>query len=333
MSDIKPLQSVRAMQRPLELARAIRVGPCTDVDGNPMPSAKALFAGAVPVVLDQVCDWWNTVPECEAVQRLSNGRSISASGRPWPDDRLEGSARLPWPKTWAEWVDRDPKIDGALKIGVMLCERPMGKADPRLQRMWPSASFYVSAQLVVQDDMQRAPPRVFHGVFWPARVDGTPFSNSDNDGWQYAAIDRRSLIGTEATATDLTWELLGVWRLFTALLAVKGTTLVDTHIPRHTRRAWSRLPDGPAHWITYKTLTIQLPRGARESAADDSTDPPPGVPLHLVRAYLADYRSGRGLFGKYRRLVWMPSHLRGRARLGAISKTYTANVAAIDSPQ
>ena len=33
--------------------------------------------------------------------------------------------------------------------------------------------------------------------------------------------------------------------------------------------------------------------------------------MHICRGHFADYREGRGLFGKYKVQVWMPATVRG----------------------
>lgn len=44
--------------------------------------------------------------------------------------------------------------------------------------------------------------------------------------------------------------------------------------------------------------------------------------LHLVRGYRADYTKGKGLFGKYHGWFYMPSHMRGTTKYGAVFKDY-----------
>lgn len=44
--------------------------------------------------------------------------------------------------------------------------------------------------------------------------------------------------------------------------------------------------------------------------------------LHLVRGHLADYREGKGLFGKLKGIFWIPAHARGAIDKGVIEKTY-----------
>ena len=44
--------------------------------------------------------------------------------------------------------------------------------------------------------------------------------------------------------------------------------------------------------------------------------------LHICRGHFADYREGRGLFGKYKGVFWIPQHIRGNLRQGATIKDY-----------
>lgn len=44
--------------------------------------------------------------------------------------------------------------------------------------------------------------------------------------------------------------------------------------------------------------------------------------LHIVRGHFADYREGRGLFGRHHALVWMPAHLKGSIQQGIVTKDY-----------
>lgn len=328
---IEPLRSIRAMARPLTLAAAVRQGPCVDaITRKPVQVDKSFFAGAVPVILDQVCDWWNTV-------EVING------DRAWPDDRLEPGYSSPWPCVWAEWTERDPiglRIVAAgkdylngisfIQMGLRMKEIAVGDL-PVGQTTFPLLDpdgLFISATLVIGG--QRGHPATFFPrLIIPLHKDRSPIATMGG-GVQYYVIGNNPPSKFGPTAAEIAWEHLGIWRLFLALLSVRGTEAVDTPVPRSTRRQWARLPDGPPPWITYKTLSIRLPRATPDIDGCVSLDsnPPPGVPLHLVRGFIADYRSGRGLFGRYKQLVWMPAHLRGHARLGVIAKTYVAEVGA-----
>lgn len=333
MSDIAgPFRSVRSMARPLELARAVREGPWTDIDYQPIAVDKQFLAGAVPVLLDQVCDWWNSIEVVGDDPSTPDGQ-----GHRWPDDRLAPMGRLPWPRVWVEWVDHDlvgrpssPDPDAprgiAFRIGALLTEHDPGEVSAGNRAMLPGADVFVSARVVLQ--AQSLPARIMPPIVWGAYRDGR-FVRKLDGTIGFLCQDTREASPGFPIGRFL-WDNLGVWRLFTALLSVRGTEAVDTTLPRNVRRQWARLKDGPAPWVTYKTLSIRLPASSKESEGGGglASSPPPGVPLHLVRAFIADYRHGNGLFGKYKQLVWMPAHLRGHARLGAVAKTYAADLAA-----
>lgn len=44
--------------------------------------------------------------------------------------------------------------------------------------------------------------------------------------------------------------------------------------------------------------------------------------LHICRGHFADYRSGAGLFGKHKQLVFVPDHTRGKADCGVVISDY-----------
>lgn len=44
--------------------------------------------------------------------------------------------------------------------------------------------------------------------------------------------------------------------------------------------------------------------------------------LHICRGHFKDYRSGKGLFGKYKDIYWWESHARGEANEGVVNKDY-----------
>lgn len=328
MTASTPYRSVRAMERPLMLARALQAGPWADgISHRPARVDPRILGGAVPVVLDQVCDWWNAVDLVDGVGTpLSRAMGMSGVAvRPWPDPRLDWTAagRLPWPKVWAEWVDGEAGRE-AVRVGCLMHEVPIGEAPAPTARGFGGADLIIAARVALQTESQTMPVRIFPPVMWGARADGSVLTTPDGLA-KYACPASYG----DAVA-HFVWEILNVWRLFAALLQVRGTESVDTAIPRHVRRSWPRVVDGPPPWITYKTLQVRLPQQPNDDAtrgARGSSSPPPGVPLHLVRAHIADYRRGRGLFGKYRQLVWVSAHTRGHARLGAIAKTYAASMA------
>lgn len=314
MSD-GPSRYARTASRPLELALAIRSGiPILHMDGTldtaDVRTRRSGFAGAVPVVLDQVSDWWDSV-----------------GNNKWPDDRLDPMGRLPWPKVWAEW--REHTRDDAL-VGLLMLEQPREKAllsyvgTPMVGAESLHGDFLVTLQWYSKphgvNKIVVAPP-----IVYGARSSGESFDNP-NGNLPFATY--REKWPPHFRATDML-ETYVVWRLFTALLRVRGTVVQEVDIPRAVRRQYARIADDAAPWITYKTLSVDLALPGTAKSHDQSTAPntaPRGVPLHLVRAHIADYREGKGLFGKYRGLVWKSAHRRGYERLGVVSKTYEPSV-------
>jgi len=305
---------VRTATRPLELALAIRSGmQVVHLNGSQSHAdAETLqrnFAGTVPVILDQVSDWWDSVGNTQ-----------------WPDDRLEPLGRLPWPRVWAEWRERSR---GDQMMGLLMAE------EPRERVLTQKAGFEVEAARTIGGDyvitMQWfscpqgadrivvAPPISY--CAWKSgesvkKPNGTTPFVTVREAWPTPEAD--------------IWQTFSVWRLFTALLCVRGTVIQDAAIPRTSRRQFARINDGNPPWVTYKTLSVdlKLPSDASEGVrtADASSNTPRGVPLHLVRAHIADYRHGKGLFGKYKGLVWKAAHRRGYQRLGVVAKTYEAAI-------
>lgn len=93
-----------------------------------------------------------------------------------------------------------------------------------------------------------------------------------------------------------------------SFLHCKNVTLVENQVPAPLAKKYRA-----RHGITpcnYKTLIIEplkkILRG--EGHAGEV-----GIQkaLHICRGHFRDYREGRGLFGKYHQMVWMPSIVRG----------------------
>jgi hypothetical protein len=62
----------------------------------------------------------------------------------------------------------------------------------------------------------------------------------------------------------------------------------------------------------YKTLVIEpLKQILRQEGGHQQGGNSLQKALHICRGHFRDYREGRGLFGKYHQLVWMPSLVRG----------------------
>jgi hypothetical protein len=132
------------------------------------------------------------------------------------------------------------------------------------------------------------------------------------------------------SARDHTYGNSAIWRLFVALLNVRNIDAADVDLQRSERRRAERqaiADNGPPPWIKYKTLCLTLPTPQPNGNGNKrSGGPASPIPFHLVRGHLADYTKGAGLFGKWRSVVWVPMHMRGFQKVGAIAKTYEAKL-------
>lgn len=79
--------------------------------------------------------------------------------------------------------------------------------------------------------------------------------------------------------------------------------------------------------IRYKTLTVTPPRaaqqrgpGAGEQGGKSAGEAEPKA-LHFVRGHFKDY-SVKGLFGKYKKVYWWDSQVRGEVMGGVVDKDY-----------
>lgn len=93
-----------------------------------------------------------------------------------------------------------------------------------------------------------------------------------------------------------------------SFLHCKNVTLVENHVPAPLAKKY-RARHGVAP-CTYKTLIIEpLKKILRSEGRSGEV----GIQkaLHICRGHFRDYREGRGLFGRYHQLVWMPAIVRG----------------------
>lgn len=78
--------------------------------------------------------------------------------------------------------------------------------------------------------------------------------------------------------------------------------------------------------------TIHIPKFREPSAPLDAEVSPEMLERreHWVRAHRADYRQGRGLFGRIHGLVWVPEHRRGNPELGTVKQSFEVQVSPYD---
>lgn len=138
---------------------------------------------------------------------------------------------------------------------------------------------------------------------------GSTFLAIDNDG---VIVDRpwmQSLAGPEeadSIRAFISWfhpPLLAI-----SFLHCKNVVMVDNSVPAPLAKKYQKRHGvAPAK---YKTLVIEpLKQILRREGRSGEI----GIQraMHICRGHFRDYREGRGLFGKYHQLVWMPSIVRG----------------------
>lgn len=283
------------------------------------------FAGCVPVVLDAVSDWWD-----------------SMGSDKWPDPRLSETFRMPWPAVWAEWEDRSVFVRQygmtSQRRGLLIRDVPKWR-DWSLSRLmrWHGAKMtdtaaadidtvcadYVGMNvMVLLEELPNGEILSSRYVIVPYNPDGRRYETPDGVVMHGDPND----YGESRAARDHTYGNSAIWRLFVALLSVRNIDAVDVDLDRGTRRRAERqaiADSGPPPWIKYKTLCLTLPTTAPNGNGNTRAGGPASpIPFHLVRGHLADYRTGNGLFGKWRTVVWVPMHTRGFQKAGAIAKTY-----------
>lgn len=73
--------------------------------------------------------------------------------------------------------------------------------------------------------------------------------------------------------------------------------------------------------VRYHTLKVYAPNVDASTVADRPGTGPRALPFHTVRGHFADYRE-RGLFGRYKTLIWRQAHWRGDKAHGEVDKDY-----------
>jgi hypothetical protein len=117
--------------------------------------------------------------------------------------------------------------------------------------------------------------------------------------------------GADAFTTEVLEKFIG-W-IHPALLTIsflhcKNVTVEENVVPRPLAKKYeARTGTKPC---SYKTLVIEpLKQILRQQGRSDSVGL--AKAMHICRGHFADYRQGKGLFGKYHQLVWFPAVVRG----------------------
>lgn len=163
-------------------------------------------------------------------------------------------------------------------------------------------------------------PRLVHCYVNP---DGTPLTVPMS--FRHPLTLPNSIASERETAEKLRHSLAAdihvIWFAF-SLMACRNIVPIEHRAPRHERRQAERNGQVPPR--NYYTLNVRLPGQYKASASSGQRGNEQGLlRLHQVRGHLADYRQGKGLFGKYNGVFWVPSHVRGNAERGTIHKSYS----------
>ena len=107
-----------------------------------------------------------------------------------------------------------------------------------------------------------------------------------------------------------------------SMMNVKNISL-RKHAPDAKLQA-KRKKKGKHPLVAYHTIEIEAPGKRPSGPHGNGNDTFSGNsrPLHLVRGHIADYRSGKGLFGKHKGVFYVPSHMRGSSENGVVHKRY-----------
>lgn len=84
----------------------------------------------------------------------------------------------------------------------------------------------------------------------------------------------------------------------------------------------------PDRWPSSVWHTIHIPRFPHPSQPLNGDVTPEVLEKreHWVRAHRADYRNGKGLFGRIHGLIWVPEHRRGNPELGTVKQSFEVGV-------
>lgn len=106
-----------------------------------------------------------------------------------------------------------------------------------------------------------------------------------------------------------------------SLLNVKNIVLREHKYDEKIQR--KRQKSGKLPLVKVHTLEIEAPGIRKIGEKPETSGESSKKALHLVRGHLADYRDGKGLFGKYKGVFWMPPHMRGSVDNGIVKKRYS----------
>jgi len=143
----------------------------------------------------------------------------------------------------------------------------------------------------------------------PSGPHGAIFFCVDAEG---RCLDKPWMQGFADQKDDAIMKALIIW-VHPTLLAIsflhcKNVTITENTVPKPlAKKYFAKTGSWP---VNYKTLVIEpLKQILRREGKSDTV----GVAkaMHICRGHFRDYREGRGLFGKYKQVVWTPMTVRG----------------------
>jgi hypothetical protein len=144
---------------------------------------------------------------------------------------------------------------------------------------------------------------------------GSIFMCVDANGALIGMPQMKSLTGPENS--DMMKDFI-TWAhpilLAMTFLHCKDVTMADNDVPKPLAKKYAARHGG-LRPVRYKTLIIE-PLKATLRTQGKSGSVGLAKALHICRGHFRDYREGRGLFGKYKQLVWTPMGLRGGKEKG-----------------
>jgi hypothetical protein len=103
-----------------------------------------------------------------------------------------------------------------------------------------------------------------------------------------------------------------------------NVTVEDHQVDKPLAKKWSAKHNG-IRPVGYKILVIEP---LKQILRNKGRVHEQGLAkaMHICRGHFADYREGRGLFGKYKKLVWIPQTIKGTGRKGEQPEAPTVEV-------
>lgn len=169
-------------------------------------------------------------------------------------------------------------------------------------------------------------PALLRCMGWVFMTDDWSLIPNDNGGYGLLGFPNEDEVPGELYA-DCMSEIASITLFTLSMLNIKNVVRRPHHPDKKLQI--KRVKNGRRPLVTYYTLEVTVPGkhfvGGNMPVAKDEGEN--SRPLHLVRGHLADYRDGKGLFGKYKGVYWMPAHFRGKAENGVVNKRYKVDIA------